>query len=140
MEDLEKVRQWLQTFPLWEDDLFIDYTGAVPGNTGVYPVGLEELSRQGDILGNVTARCRYRFSLYRVAHRQQDGTDNAGWLMTFQSWVQEQSALGLAPAFGDVPAGERLRAEKGRLQQAEQTGTGVYRVDLIADFVKKFTA
>ncbi len=138
MEALESVRQWVQTFPQWEEGnlLYIDYTAAVPGNTGLFPLGLEEVGRTADILGGVTVRCRYRFSLYRVTTGQDDGTETAGWLLAFQNWVQEQSARGLAPVFGDDPARETLRAEKGRLKQAGQTGTGIYCVELIAEFVK----
>lgn len=138
MEEIEKVRQWVQTFPRWDEDLHVDYTAAVPGNAGLFSLGLEEVSRQADILGNITAQCRYRFSLYRVATGQQDNTENAAWLMEFQSWVQSQSARGLAPTFGDVPSRETIRAEKGRLKEGSQTGTGVYSVDLIAEFVKKY--
>lgn len=138
MDDLEKLRQWVQTFPQWEEGnlLYCDYTGAVPGNTGLFPLGMEELYRKTDILGNTTARCRYRFSLYRVTTGQEDNAVNAAWLMAFQRWVQSQSAQGLAPAFGDEPARERIRAEKGRLKETSQTGTGLYTVELIAEFVK----
>lgn len=140
MTNIEKVRQWVQTFPQWEEGnlLYIDYTAAVPGNSGLFPMGLEEVGRTADILGGVTVRCRYRFSLYRVTTGQEDNARNAAWLMAFQNWVQSQSAQGLAPVFGHDPAREQLRAEKGRLQNASQTGTGIYCVDLVAEFVKKF--
>ena len=140
MDDLEKLRQWVQTFPKWEEGnlLYIDYTGAVPGNTGLYPMGMELVSRQEDITGGITAQCRYRFSLYRVTTGQEDNTQNAAWLMEFQNWVLQQSLQGLAPTFGDVPARERIRAEKGRLKSGSQTGTGVYSVELTTEFVKKY--
>lgn len=140
MRDLEKLRQWVMSFPRWEDEslLYIDYTGAVPGNVGLYPAGLEEVSRTEDVLGNVTVLCRYRFSLYRVSSGQEDGTINALWLMDFQNWVRDQSLRGLAPAFGDDPAKEQIRAEKGRLKNGSQTGTGVYCVELTAEFVKVY--
>ena len=141
MNALEKVRQWVQTFPEWEEgDLpYIDYTAAVPGNTGLYPMGMEAVETQEDILGGITARCRYRFSLYRVAAGQEDREADAQWLMAFQEWVQQQSLLVLAPPFGDAPARERIRAERGGLKGASQTGTGVYTVGLTAEFVKKYT-
>ena len=39
MTDLEKVKNWLLTFPQWEEggQLYVDYTDAVPGNAGLYP-------------------------------------------------------------------------------------------------------
>ena len=39
---LEKMTKWLQTFPLWEDSIQIDYVDACPGSTGLYPKGLTE--------------------------------------------------------------------------------------------------
>ena len=140
MTDLEKVRQWLLGYPAWEEGklLYIDYTDAVPGNAGLYPNGLEEVSRKTDVLGNVTVQNRYHFALYRVVDGQEDNTENAAWLMAFQKWVQSQSAAGLAPQFGDEPARERIRAEKGKLKEASQTGTGTYVVTLTAEFTNYY--
>ena len=140
MEVIERVRQWVQTFPQWEAGqlLYIDYTGAVPGNAGLFPLGLEERDRKEDVLGNVTVSCRYQFALYRVASGQEDNAANAAWLLEFQDWVRQQSIQGLAPTFGDEPARERIRAEKGRLKDGSQTGTGIYAVQLTAEFVKKY--
>lgn len=140
MTDLEKLRQWLLTYPKWDAGglLYIDYTDGVPGNSGLYPAGLEEVSRREDVLGNVTVGCRYHFALYRVTTGQADNRDNAQWLLDFQSWVRAQSQAGLAPTFGDEPAREQIRAEKGRLHKASQTGTGTYTVTLTADFVKHY--
>ncbi len=134
MTDLEKMRAFLQTYPAWEDSLQIDFTEAAPGNAGLFPGGLEELSRREDVLGNLQIDCRYRFTLYRHTAGQVDGTQNAQWLLDLQNWVQQQSAAGLTPHFGDVPARERLQAQKGTLQERTQTGT--YAVTLIADFMK----
>ncbi len=141
MTDLEKIRQWVLTYPQWGADgvLYVDYTDAVPGNGGLYPVGMEELSRREDVLGNVTVQCRYRFNLYRVITGQADNRENAEWLMAFQQWVQQQCAAGLAPQFGDEPGKERLRAEKGKLSEASQTGTGTYVVTLTAEFMKTYS-
>lgn len=140
MTDLEKVRQWLLTYPQWDAGglLYIDYTDAVPGNLGLYPTGLEEISHREDVLGGITVKNRYHFALYRVAARQEDNTQDALWLLEFQKWVQSQSAAGLAPTFGDEPKQERLRAEKGKLKEVSQTGTGTYVVTLTAEFVKYY--
>jgi len=137
MNDLEKLRKWLLTYPNWGESglMNVDYTDAVPG-MGLYPAGLEELSRQEDVLGNVTVKCRYHFALYRVTAVQEDKTADAQWLLSFQQWVQQQSVTGLAPQFGDVPGAERLRAQKGKLKEASQAGTATYVVTLTADFTK----
>ena len=138
MTALEKMVQWLKTFPLWEDDLHIDDLGAAPSNTGLYPGGLEEVSRRKDVLGNVTVVCRLHFLLYRRTARQQDNGESSRWLLQLQDWVQKQSAAGLAPVFGDDPQKERIRAEKGKLQEASQTGTGKYAVAITAEFEKQY--
>lgn len=130
---LEKVRCWLQTFPLWEGTLQLDYAQAVPGNSGLYPKGLTELSRREDVLGNVKVRCSWAFQLRRAA---LPGEENARWLMDFQSWVADQDRLGLAPQFGDEPKSERLRAFDGRLHDRTQAGSGLYTVMLTAEFTK----
>jgi len=139
MDVLQRVKQWLATYPGWgEAMVYVDYLDAAPVNGGLYPQGLEELERTEDVLGNVTISCRYRFLLYRVTSGQQENGENAGWLLDFQQWVQQQSISGLAPRFGDVSNRERIRAEKGKLQEASQVGTGTYGVTLIADFRKVY--
>lgn len=137
MGDLEKMRQWLLNYPNWGESglLYVDYTDAVPG-LGLFPAGLEELGRKTDVLGNVTVKCRYNFALYRVTAAWEDKMKDAAWLLEFQQWVQKQSVAGLAPQFGDVPAAERLRAQKGKLKEASQAGTATYVVTLTADFTK----
>ncbi len=139
MEDLEALCRWLKTYPGWESDSFyVDYTDGTPGNSGLFPLGMEEISRKEDVLGNVTVQCRYHFSLRHVAVRQEDGGENARWLLQFQQWVQSQCAAGTAPRFGDEPTAEHIRAEKGKLSKISQPGAGVYEVTLIAEFIKYF--
>ena len=132
---LDKVMNWLQTFPLWAGTLQVDYADAIPGNTGLYPRGITELSRREDVLGNVTVRCSWGFALQRAA---LPGEENARWLMEFQNWVAEQDRLGLAPKFGDDPKYERIRAFEGRLQDRAQAGSGRYTVMLTAEFTKNY--
>ena len=86
------------------------------------------------MLGNLQIVCRYRFDLYR----RTAGENNAQWLLDFQDWVQQQSVDGQAPYFGDVPAEERLRAEKGTLKEGGQAST--YLVTLTAEFVRTYAA
>lgn len=139
MTALERVTSWLRTFPLWEGEtLDIDYLGAVPGSAGLFPGGLEEVSWRTDVLGNVMVENRLHFVLCRRTQGQQDNPRCGGWLLELQNWVQQQSAAGLTPKFGDDPGRERIRAEKGKLQSAAQTGTGSYTVDLTVEYVKKY--
>lgn len=137
MQELEKLRNWLQTFPGWDSEVcFADFTEGTPGNSGLFPQGMEEVSRREDVLGNLYLRCRYRFRLLRVADKSED--KNAQWLMDFANWVQAQSAAGLAPHFGDEPDKETMRAEKGKLSQVRQTGASTYEVLLTAEFTKYY--
>ena len=132
---LDELKQWLQTFPRWEGTLQLDYAECVPGNNGLYPRGMTELSRREDVLGNVKTRCSYTFTLQRAAAA---GEENAQWLLDFQNWVAQQEHLGLAPKFGDEPKSERLRAFEGRLENQAQTGCALYTVQLYAEFTKLY--
>lgn len=140
MNHLEMLRRWLVTFPKWEAGglLFTDYTDGQPGSSGLYSQGMEEVSRVTDVIGAVTAHCRWVFTLQRMTQLQQDNEADASWLMEFQQWVQQQSAAGLAPVFGDEPARERICARKGRLQNANEAGTVRYSVELIVDYMKHY--
>ena len=135
MTDLEKMQQWLQTYPGWQGALQVDCTDPVPGNAGLFCEGLEERTRQADIVGNLQFACRYRFVLYRRVSRD-GGAADARWLLDFQNWVQRQSTLGLAPHFGDVPHLEQMQAQKGMLKDRGQTS--LYTVTLTADFTRVY--
>lgn len=130
---LEKVKQWLETFPQWEGSLQLDYMDAVPGSSGLYPRGLTELSRKEDVLGNIRVQYRCVFLLRTAA-----AGENAQWLLDLQNWVMEQDRLGLAPKFGDEPKTEHVRALEGRLDSQKQVGSAVYTVQITAEFTKLY--
>ena len=130
---LENMKAWLQTFPQWEGNIQVDYLEAVPGNTGLYPKGITEISRREDVLGNVKVRCRSTFLLRKTAVGTEE---NARWLLAFQQWVMEQNRLGLTPKFGDEPKTERLLAADGRLENHAQVGSSLYTLQLQAEFTK----
>jgi len=130
---LEKMKQWLEAFPKWEGTLQFDYADSVPGNSGLYPRGITELSRREDVLGNVKVRYSCAFVLRRTAAGNQE---NAQWLLDFQSWVAEQDRLGQTPKFGDEPRTERIRAFEGKLDSHKQVGSSMYTMHLTAEFTK----
>ena len=130
---LEKMKSWLQTFPLWEGSIQVDFLDGQPGNAGLYPRGITELSRREDVLGNAKVRCRYDFLLRKTALGSEE---NARWLLAFQNWVMEQDRLGLAPRFGDEPKTERIRAEEGKLDSNAQVGSVLHTIRLQAEFTK----
>lgn len=144
MNALEQVRSWLATYPGYDilGAFQVDYTDQIPANGGVFPSGLTEVERRKDIWGNVTVTDQYNFGLYYVFEKAP-GDDagaavNADWIMDFQLWAQEQSALGLAPVFGDVPDQERITAQNGILYDAGEDGTATYMVQLSIQFTKIF--
>ena len=144
MTALEKITAFVHSYPGADilQDFQIDYTDQIPANGGLFPSGLVEIGRRTDLLGNVTVTDQYNFALYYVFEKPPgDGAGaavNAGWLMAFQEWVQEQSALGLAPVFGDAPQQERIAAQNGVLYGAEDEGLATYLVQLSVQFVKIF--
>ncbi len=138
MKILEKVQQWLQTYPGWEDSLTVDMIPSGGGNAGLFPGGVVEHSRREDILGNRQVRCSLSFALRRQAAVGEDNRDHAAWLLDFQQWVGLQSLAGLTPRLGDVPQQETMQAEKGSLQRVSSTGIGTYTVTLTANFIKLY--
>lgn len=144
MTDLEKVREWLATYPGTDRlrDMWVDYYSPVPDNGSIAPAGLVEISRVEDILGNVTVQNQYNFGLYYVLTKATEddagAAENAEWIMGLQQWVQEQSVLRLAPTFGDEPKSERIQAQNGAIIDTYEEGTATYIVQLTIQFSKKY--
>ena len=144
MTALEKMRHFVESYP--GADSFqgykVDYTDQIPSNGAIFPSGLVEIQRKTDILGNVTVTNQYNFGLYCVFVKPSGddvaATVNADWVMGFQEWVQEQSIIGQAPVFGDVPKLERIMAQNGVLYDADDEGTAVYSVQISAQFTRIF--
>lgn len=144
MSALKKIREWLATFPGNDrlESMQVDYVPADPGSGSIAPSGLVEISRNEDILGNITVENQYNFGLYYVFAKSTDddegSTQNADWLMALQEWVQEQSITGATPKFGDEPAAERIQAQNGSIYGADEEGTAIYMVQLSVNFIKNF--
>lgn len=142
MNELEKVRNWLSTYPgtIPVREMRVDYYAPNPDNGSIDPSGLVEISRKKDILGNVTEEIQLNFALYFVLIKSPEddsiATDNAALLMDLQRWIQEQSIRKLAPTFGDVPEKESIRAQNGALYAASPEGVGIYTVQLSINFTK----
>lgn len=144
MTDLERIREWIKTYPKHDiiADFLVDFADKAPGGGSIAPSGLVEVSRKIDILGDATVENQYNFGLYYVFYKSPEddvgATYNAEWVMDFQKWVQEQSVCRLAPTFGDEPASERIQAQNGVLYAADEEGTAVYMVQLSVRFTKNF--
>lgn len=144
MTDLEKIRNWIYTYPGINAalDLQVDYYSNAPENSSIAPSGLQELSRKEDILGNVIVENQYNFALYFVFPKTPgddiSATKNAEWLLNFQCWAQEQSIRRLVPTFGDEPKKETIKAQNGEIVDADPDGIGVYMVLLSINFIKQY--
>lgn len=142
MSDLEKIRRWLLTYPGIGrlQGLRVDYYSAQPDNGSIDPSGLVEVSRSEDIIGNVTVKNQYNFVLYFVLAKSPEddegATENADWLLDLQNWIQEQSILRQAPTFGDPSYSETITAQNGKVDAADEEGTGIYSVQLSINFTK----
>lgn len=141
MSDLERLRNWLMTYPGAKvlEDMQIDYTDQVPGKFGIFPAGLQEISRTEFVDGDIIVNNQYNFALYTVFSKAP-GDDigamiNADWVMDFQRWVQKESVLGTAPKFGNVDQDEEtMKAQNGALYEADAEGLAMYMVQLNASF------
>lgn len=144
MTALEKIREWLATYPGFDilDKFHVDYTDQIPANGGIFPSGLVEVDRRQYIYGGGYTINQYNFGIYynfeKAPKDDAGATINADWIMDFQEWVQWQSALGLAPVFGDVPDTERIMAQNGVLYDATDEGLATYMVQLSVRFTKTF--
>ena len=143
MLDLKKIKDWIASYSGYDilRSFQVDYTSNIPSNGGIFPDGLVEISRVKDIVGNITIHNQYNFGLYYVFQKDPGddagATINADWIMDFQLWIQEQSARGLAPVFGDDASSEVIRAQNGVLYDADEEGTATYMVQLSVNFIKK---
>lgn len=133
---MERIREWISTFPDFDilGALQVDYTDQIPGSGGLFPSGMVEITRKEDILGNVTVVNQLNFGLYcRFEKDCQDDAlalSNAQWVLSFQKWVQEQSARGLTPKIGNTETKERVQAQNGVLFEQDEEGTALYMIQL----------
>lgn len=141
---LEKMREFVASYPDADilSSLKIDYTDQVPDMGGLFPAGLQELVRNTDLLGNVTVTNQLNFALYTVLSKSPEddvgATYNAEWLLGFQQWVQEQSVLHLAPAFGDDQIIERIMAQNGEIYSADAEGVAIYAIQISVVYEKRY--
>lgn len=144
MSALNKVIQWLNTFPGSErlQSFQVDYYTDDPENGSIAPAGLVEISRSKDILGNIHVCNQYNFVLYytfpKASTEDEGAEENAEWLLAFQEWIQEQSVIGSTPVFGDEPAEESIKAQNGAIYDATEEGTATYMVQLSIEFIKNY--
>ena len=144
MNKLEQIRKWLKDYPgtLPVQSLKVDYYSTQPDNGSIDPSGLIEVTRETDIMGNITVENQLNFALYFVLLKSpgddEGATENADLLMDLQQWIQEQSICGLAPIFGDDPDAETIKAQNGAVYAADEEGTAIYMVQLSINYIKYY--
>lgn len=119
MDILEKVRIWLEVHGVLPA---VDSCGLTAGETGLFPLGMEQVSVRENVLGNRVRQMRYIFLLRRTA---VPGLDAATWLFQLQELAAKDP-----PVLGEK---QQFRAEKGRLVKNTSTGLGIYELRLIAE-------
>ena len=141
---MQTMRDFIAQYPDYDilGELRIDYTDRIPDCAGLFPSGLVEVSRHADLLGNKWAENQYNFALYANLAKSPDedegATDNAAWLMGFQTWMQGQSMTGQAPVFGDDAKAESITAQNGEIYSIDDEGTALYVVQISVDFIRTF--
>lgn len=119
MDIFEAVRQWLQAQGVLPE---VDSCGLTEGETGLFPLGQEQVAYREDVLGGRMRRARYSFLLKKTA---VPGVDAASWLLQIQTLAAKNP-----PRLGE---NQRFWAEKGRLVKLASTGLGIYELRLIAE-------
>lgn len=142
MTPLETIKNWIATYPGHNilTDFSVDYTDQIPGNGGIFPSGLTEVSRTEYVTGEIIVQNQYNFGLYYVFEKapgDDTGAEiNADWVMDFQEWVQEQSIRGKVPQFGDKTTS--IVAQNGSLYDAGAEGAATYMIQLSVSYEKLF--
>ena len=119
MDILEILQAWLEIRGVLPQ---VDSCGTNGGETGLFPLGQEQLWQKEDVLGNRVRRVRYSFLLKKTA---VPGEDAAKWLLQLQTLT-----AGQPPQLGE---NQQFWAEKGRLVKSTSTGLGMYELRLMAE-------
>jgi len=145
MSDLERIREWIKSFPGMPEDMAIDYTHNNPINAGLFPQGRQEISRRKANIASedVIVTNQYNLSLMPIFVKSpgddEQATQNAEWVMDFQQWVQDQSIMGEAPTFGNYDTdSEIIRAQNGMFYNDRDSGVSAYTAVLTIQFKKYY--
>ena len=131
MEILEKLRQWLLSYPGWGGcSLSVGCVQTQPGTAGLYLTGIDEYDRQTDLQGNVLARNRLQLQLrYNVAAEEE----KSGWLVDMADWLRQHCSAGEMPRLGCLADGQRVCVKQGKLAQI-QGQTASYQLDFTVEY------
>ncbi len=134
---IHKLISWLSACPYVSGIPEVNHTHAAPGSIGIYPQSTQQMRIREDVLGNRVVTYRDTFLLYQVTAMDEKESE-ANRLMALKSWMREQSLIGLAPQFGDIPQEEQILVEKGKLSDVSPLGTGKFAVEIHIVYQKIF--
>jgi hypothetical protein len=140
MTSVEKMKAFILSCPFisdFTDGILIDWKSN--SKYGLMPMGQSTIRRVEDIYGNITLYKRYNFALYAQDFTVEDviRIEMIGFLDRFSEWIETQSVLGNAPAFGDEPSEEEISAQNGMLYQIYDDGQrGRYQLQISVSFQK----
>lgn len=135
---LEQLRQWLESWPGWDQSpaIAIDGLDLAGGAVSLRPGGASETSFRGNILGGGELSTSYRFWLeLRMEKPLGDpgaGMQNAALLLALQDWVNVENARHRIPTLFEN-GHQSLRATGSALQQAGPDGLARYRMELVVE-------
>ena len=136
MDEIEKITSWILTFPQWPKSAKLEVDHIDPGGAGLFPLGLQEIRRDEDLLGNQRIVCRWRALLVVSVDEKESGMKSAAFLTDFEKWVYEQNGQGVLPRLGDGYV--YVRAENGQRVKIRQPGLAVYSTELSVEFTKYY--
>ena len=110
----QQILHWLRLQPGWEQTT-LDHLGPDPGDTGLFPLGLQVLQRSQDILGNEKRRCRAEFTLAAIG---AEGPPAEPGLETLPHFGENQTA--------------QLRL--GRMVRRDKNGIARWEIKLRVEF------
>lgn len=142
---IQKLRDFIASYPKIDrfGEAHIDWTDAEAGNYGIMPTGESVIRRVSDVTGFMTVYKQYNISLYAMEFTIDDivRLETSGWLEEFTEWIEEQSALGLAPTLGDNPTDEYMTAQNGMLFELSDNGrTGRYQIQIQSFYEKHYNS
>lgn len=124
MDYTEKLKNLLMSYPDWgAEALQIDSTGPESSGCGLFPMGVEEITRREDVTGKTKLQLRQTFLLRRLCPR---GRESSRWVAALQHWLTGKK----------LDAGI-LRAEAGRLAKAQFAGNDLYELTLTVEYAKE---
>ena len=132
---VNKIKDFLLTYPKINDLIHIDSTDIKPMNYGLYSNGQQIMSINNDILGNkiITKRLNYVFYVVDVTLADALRLDNICFLEQLIEWLEDNPEK---PTFGTNPKNEIWELSNNMLME-DNNKIGVYQLQINITFEKE---